>query len=123
MAVIGDADQAPIVVTVAGRVRGQILGREGAADDAAMAVAEVAVEYVIAAAPKTPTAIGTEAAVRFAGWLYGNRPHVRGHEFTDPSGTMLKLDFAGSATANGFRASGASALVSRFVRRRAGAIG
>ena len=36
----------------------------------------------------------------------------------------VKLQFANmAATANGFRHSGASALVSRFIRRRAGPVG
>ena len=38
-----------------------------------------------------------EAAVRLAGWLYGNRPHVSEHEITDPSGSTTKLRFNNSA--------------------------
>ena len=38
-----------------------------------------------------------EAAIRLAGWLYGNRPHVSEHEITDPSGTTIKLRFNNSA--------------------------
>ena len=60
-----------------------------------------------------------EAAVRLAGWLYGNRPHVSEHEITDPSGSTTKLRFNNSAaTANGWRASGASALLARYIVRR-----
>ena len=126
MAVIGDLDTAArtaMVATVAGAVRGQVLGRESAADDSADRIAAAAVEYLVDLAPKTPEAIGTEAAIRFAGWLYGTRPHVTEQEVTDPSGTTIKLRFNNSAaTANGFRASGASSLVGRYVVRRAGVV-
>ena len=124
---IGDLDTAArtaMAATIAGAVRGQVLGRESAADDSADRIAAAAVAYLIDVAPKTPEAIGTEAAIRFAGWLYGSRPHVTEQEVTDPSGTTVKLRFTNSAaTANGFRASGASALVSRYTVRHARPIG
>ena len=62
--------------------------------------------------------------MRLGGWLLDNRPAVVSHEITDPSGTTFKLQFANmAATGNGFRHSGASALVSRFIVRRGGIIG
>ena len=126
MAVIGDLDTAArtaMVAAVAARIRGQVLGRESEADDSADAIAAAAVEYLVDLAPKTPEAIGTEAAIRFGGWLYGSRPHVTEQEVTDPSGTTIKLRFNNmAATSNGFRASGASALVSRYIVRRAGVV-
>ena len=74
-------------------------------------------------AGRAPKPILREASIRLAGWLYGNRPHVAEHEITDPSGTTIKLRFNNSAaTANGWRASGASALLSRYVVRRGGVI-
>ena len=45
------------------------------------------------------------------------------YEFTDPSGSAIKLRFNNSAaTANGFRSSGASAMLARYVKRRGGTI-
>ena len=127
MAVIGDLDEAALAAlirTVGGRITGSILGREDPGGNVAMEIAGAAVVFVADVAPKTPEAIGREAAIRLAGWLYGNRPHVSEHEFTDPSGSTTKLRFNNSAaTANGFRSSGASALVSRYIRRRGGVIG
>ena len=127
MAVIGDLDEAALgalTATVASRITGSILGREDAGGAVAMEIAGAAVVFIVDVAPKSPEAIGREAAIRLAGWLYGNRPHVAEHEITDPSGTSIKLRFNNSAaTANGFRASGASALVSRHIRRRGGIIG
>ena len=124
---IGDLTEdalATLAETVAGRIRGQVLGRESAADDAATAIAGAALVYIVDAAPRTPEAIAREAAIRLSGWMYGNRPHARSQEFTDPSGTAVKVEFTNTAaTANGFRASGASALVSRYIRRRGGKIG
>ena len=79
---------------------------------------------MVEVAPKAPEAIGREAAIRLAGWLLDNRPAVVSHEITDPSGTAIKLQFANmAATGNGFRHSGASALVARYIRRRGGVIG
>ena len=46
------------------------------------------------------------------------------HSIKDPSGTEVVLKFANhAATGNGFRHSGASALVARYIVRRAGVIG
>ena len=110
--------------TVAARITGSILGREASrASTTEMEIAGAAVIFVNDVAPNAPEAIMREAAIRLAGWLYGNRPHVAEHEITDPSGTSIKLRFNNSAaTANGFRSSGASALLSRYVVRRGGVI-
>ena len=146
MAVIGDLDTAArtaMVATVAGAVRGQVLGRESAADDSADRIAAAAVEYLVDSHPRprkrsaprrqSGSCLSSHPRPRkrsaprrqsgFAGWLYGTRPHVTEQEVTDPSGTTIKLRFNNSAaTANGFRASGASSLVSRYVVRRAGVV-
>ena len=127
MALIGDLDEAQLAAlmrTVGNRINGAVLGREDAGGAVAIEIAGAAVAFVADVAPKSPEAIGREAAIRLAGWLYGNRPHLTELEFTDPSGSTTKLRFNNSAaTANGFRASGASALVSRYIRRRGGVIG
>ena len=126
MALIGnltEAQLADLTSVVAARIGGAILGREEGAGTVATEIAGAAVAFVGDVAPRAPEAIGREAAIRLAGWLYGNRPHVVEHEIADPSGTSIKLRFNNSAaTANGFRASGASALLSRYVVRRAGII-
>ena len=119
-----EAELAQITTTVASRITGTILGRERSAGVVEMEIAGAAVTFCYDIAPGTPQEILREAAIRLAGWLYGNRPHVVEHEFTDPSGSTTKLRFNNSAaTANGFRASGASSLLSRYVVRRAGIIG
>ena len=126
MAVIGnlsEAQLADLATTVRDRIIASSSGMSPPASTTAMEIAGAAVAFVVDVAPKAPESIGREAAVRLAGWLADNRPAVVSHEITDPSGTAVKLQFANmAATANGFRHSGASALVSRFVRRRAGVI-
>ena len=74
-------------------------------------------------APGAPLATLREASIRLAGWMYGSRPHLAMESFRDPSGTEFSMTFNNSpATANGLRASGAGAMLSRFVVRRGGAI-
>ena len=115
---------AELIPVVAAGVLGSVLGfqatdvsaRETAAAEAALCIIE---DF----APAAPRAIKREAGIRLAGWILGSRPHATGSKVTDPSGTNLELSFHGAATANGLRASGAGAMLSRYVRRRAGAIG
>ena len=116
---------AEMTSAVAARITGAILGREASSAIATeIEIAGAAVIFCCQVAPDAPEAILREAAIRLAGWLYGNRPHVSEHEHTDPSGTTIKLRFNNTAaTANGWRASGASALLSRYVVRRGGVIG
>ena len=120
-----ESQLAALTSAVAARVQGTVLGREASsASTTEIEIAGAAVIFCNQVAPEAPEAILREAAIRLAGWLYGNRPHVSEHEITDPSGSTIKLRFNNSAaTANGFRASGASALLSRFVERRGGVIG
>ena len=54
-------------------------------------------------APAAPLAILREAAIRYAGWMAGSRPHVTASTTKDPGGTEISLDFQRAATANGFR--------------------
>ena len=127
MAVIGDLDEAALA-DLASNVRDRIIavsaGMTNRLASTAMEIAGAAVAFMVHVAPAAPESIGREAAVRLAGWLLDNRPAVVSHEITDPSGTVVKLQFANTAaTANGFRNSGASALVSRFIVRRGGTIG
>ena len=85
--------------------------------------AKAALVVVCEYAPGAPLELHREAATRLAGWLLGTRPHARSQSLSDPSGAGLQLEFLnGQATANGMRVSGASALLSRYVVRRAGAI-
>ena len=115
---------ATLTATVARRIAGTVLGREVLKGGSVEAeIAGAAVIFCCDVAPDAPEAILREASIRLAGWIFGNRPHVVEHEFTDPSGSTTKLRFNNSAaTANGFRSSGASALLSRYVKRRAGTI-
>lgn len=113
-----------MIADVAGRIDGTVYGREATGGAVETAVAEAAVDQCCEIAPGAPEAILREAATRYAGWLFGSRPNVASEAVKDPSGTELTLDFlTGQATANGFRASGASALLSRWITRRAGVIG
>ena len=120
-----EAELAALTATVASRITGTVLGREASSASATeVEIAGASVIFCNQVAPTAPAVIMREAAVRLAGWLYGNRPHVAEHEIADPSGSTIKLKFNNSAaTANGFRSSGASALLSRFIVRRAGVIG
>ena len=119
-----ESQLANLTSAVAGRIRGNVLGREASGTAVDLEIAAAAVLFLVDVAPKAPEAIGREAAIRLSGWLFGNRPHVTESEFSDPSGTTIKLKFNNmAATANGFRSSGASALVARYIRRRGGVIG
>ena len=119
-----EPELAAMTNTVAARIVGTVLGKEvlrgGSVE---IEIAGAAVIFCCDVAPDAPEAILREASIRLAGWIYGNRPHVVEVEFADPSGSSTKLRFNNSAaTANGFRSSGASAFLSRYVKRRAGTI-
>ena len=120
-----EPELATLTNTVAARITGTVLGREASRASATeIEIAGAAVVFCCQVAPDAPDAILREAAIRLAGWLYGNRPHVSEHTVKDQSGTEISLRFNNSAaTANGFRSSGASALLSRFIVRRGGVIG
>ena len=113
---------AALVTTVAERITGTVLERESAAEGVQNNIAAAAVELCNGLAPGAPESILREAAIRLAGWLYGSRPHLAGESFKDPSGTEFAMTFNSAATANGLRASGAGAMLSRFIVRRGGAI-
>ena len=116
-------ERAALAVTVAGRIAGTVLGREESGGTAEREIAAAAVELCYGLAPGAPDAVLREACVRLAGWMYGSRPHVAEETFKDPSGTETALRFNNAAaTANRMRASGAGALLSRYVVRRGGAI-
>ena len=127
MALIGElteAELATLTTRVKERITEASAGMSKPANATAVEIASAAVVFLTQVAPKAPESIGREAVVRLAGWLLDNRPAVVSHEITDPSGTTVKLQFANTAaTANGFRNSGASALVSRYIVRRGGIIG
>ena len=90
----------------------------------AIEIAGTSVQFILDAAPRMPENIAREAAIRLGGWLLDIRPHLAQHTVKDASGTEITLQFANhAATANVFRHSGASALVARYIVRRAGIIG
>lgn len=117
-----EAELAALAATVAGRIGGTVLGRERSGGTVETEIARAAITACDAYAA-APADILREASIRLAGWMYGNQPHVTEHEIADPSGTAIKLRFAGMATGNGLRFSGASALLSRYVVRRGGGVG
>ena len=112
--------------TVANAIGGAILGVVSDAGGATVRYSRVAEAAIVACydyAPSAPISLLREASIRLAGWILGTRPHASGSRSEDPSGTSLQLEFTNKqATANGMRSSGASALLSRFVVRRALAI-
>ena len=124
---IGDLDEAALGAMagrVAARVKDGSASISAPADAALMEIGGAAVAFILDVAPRTPESIAREAAIRLAAWLADNRPGVFEHVVKDPSGTEVTLKFANhGATASGFRNSGASALVSRYIVRRAGPIG
>ena len=113
--------------SVAEAITGSILGVVAGGPAASLRyteVAEASLAMVHDYAPAAPLELKREAAIRLSGWIIGTRPHASGSRSEDPSGTSLQLEFTNKqATANGLRASGASALLSRFVVRRALAVG
>ena len=127
MALIGDLDEAALgelTARVAARMGAESTSISPPAGSALMEIAGSSVQFILDVAPRTPEAIGREAMIRLGGWLADNRPHVSEHEITDPSGTSIRLKFNNTAaTANGFRHSGASALVARYITRRGGPVG
>ena len=96
----------------------------GVKGDAArrLLAAQVALCAVYEFAPAAPFVSLHEAAVRLAAWEIGNQPHARRYSETGPDGSAFEVEFGGGATANGLRMSGASALLARFRRPRAGLI-
>ena len=116
------ANISALIPGIAANLRGTILGREDTGGTRETAIATAALTECYCYAPRAPLPILQVAAERLGGWQLGNRPHGTSFKVQDPSMTILEVEQAGAATANGLRASGASAALSRFVRRRAGAI-
>ena len=102
---------------------GPVIGSAVMTDTRTMDVAKAALLTVHDYAPGAPVELLQEAAVRLSGWMLASNPGMNRKDITDPSGAALALDFGGGMTRNGLRQSGASALLSRYVIRRAGAIG
>ena len=78
-----------------------------------------ALDIVIERASATPDAIAVEAAIRLAGYLSAVQPGAAGFSQSDPSGTAQSFQWAGAATQNAWRSSGASALVAPYIVPRA----
>ena len=127
MAVIGELSEAQLATMtnrVVARMTDESTSMRAPAGATLTEIAGSAVQFIRDVAPRTPDSIAREAAIRLGGWLLDNRPHLAEHVIKDPSGTEYTLKFANhAATANGFRHSGASALVSRYIVRRGGMIG
>lgn len=96
----------------------QLADETGITVDRAERLLTVASQVVTEYAPEAPEAVANEAVVRFAGYLgqadYGT---VR-DESIGPMSVTYPLNHAAM-----FRNSGAAALLTRYKRRRAGAIG
>ena len=127
MALIGElteAELAALATRVAARMGAESTSISPPAGAALLEIASAAIMFLLHVAPRTPESIGREAAIRMGAWLADNRPHVASHTVKDPSGTEVTLQFSNhAATASGFRHSGASALVARYIQRRAGPVG
>lgn len=126
MAVIGELsanERAALTNRVSARIAARTTSLDSPATPTVIEIALAAVEFVIERAPRTPELIAREAAVRLGGWMLDVSPALRDHEIADPSGTAVKLGFTTAATASGWRASGASALCSTYIVRRAGVVG
>ena len=127
MALIGqltEAELSTMTARVRERMRGGSVSISVPADATLTEIAGSAVQFILDTAPKAPESIAREAAIRLGGWLLDNRPHLAQHVVRDPSGTEITIAYANhAATANGFRHSGASALIARYVVRRAGLVG
>ena len=90
----------------------------GATEERATCLLAVATEVVTRYAPNAPEALANEAVVRFAGYLaQADFGTIR----TESVGPMSVEYVVNHATM--FRNCGAEALLTRFKRRRAGAIG
>ena len=96
----------------------QELADETAADLArATRVLPVASQLVVDYAPDAPTAVLNEAVIRFAGYLLASDYGTVRDESIGPMSVTYQMNHAPA-----FRNSGAAALLTRYKRRRAGAI-
>ena len=97
---------------------------KGTAGTVETRIATVALQTCNDYAPGAPESILQEAAIRHAAWLLGTPAHATAKKIMAPEGSAIELSYANAqATANGFRSSGASSMLSRYVVRRAGSIG
>lgn len=111
------------IPTIVGDLGATIVGEDPAAGDArATRLATAALEECFAYAPSAPKWALCEAATRYAGWLLATPANVRRVSVSDSSGTSQDTELQTAATPNGFRHSGAAALLSRYKVRRAGSI-
>ena len=124
MAVELPEDVQALAPAVATALRGAVLGREdsGGTREGMIAGAALKACYAYAANPGIDLDVLREAAIRLGGAMLGDRPHVIASKEADPSGTAVELQFAGAATRNLMRSSGASAALSPFKVRRGGTI-
>ncbi len=109
----GLAEQPRVTVTAA-----QLAAETSAETERAARVLRVASRTVLDYAPKAPTELLNEAVIRFAGYLLGSDYGTVRKETVGPFDTEYVTNHAAA-----FRNSGAAALLTRYKRRRAGAIG
>ncbi|MDD9991489.1 MAG: hypothetical protein OXP75_06800 [Rhodospirillales bacterium] len=107
---------------VAAGIKGAVLGSTGLADAEFSDIAGNALFQCYCYAPGTPLDVLKRAAIRYAGWDAGRRPHALTETTRDPSGTELTLEGHRGAIANGMTASGAGAMLSPWRVRRGGLI-
>ena len=111
--------QTALTRTITGRILG-FAADQATGDPVVARVVKAAMISCYCYASTAPDEVLLEASARLSGWLLGTRPHAKSSIVLDPSGTRLDLVFHNStATPNGLRASGASALLSPFKVRRA----
>ena len=101
------------------------LGRQNVGGDAItrLQVAEHAITRCTEYAPAAPLPSVREAAYRYAAWLADSRPALRSLTLASADGTSVTKEMNTSLHGAGFRHSGAMSELSRYVVRRAGAIG
>ena len=120
---LNEAELATITTTVASRITGTILGRERSAGVVEMEIAGAAVSFCYDIAPGTRPR--RSCARPRSGWPAGCTAIDRTSSSMNSLTHLEARSSSGStiftaATANGFRASGASSLLSRHIVRRAG---
>ena len=69
-------------------------------------------------APGAPLEVAVEAATRHGGYMLGVPAHVSRRSLADPTGTTVEVEYLNSGASNGFRRSGARALLSMYRVRR-----
>ena len=99
------------------RLREAVAGRAAESDQAASALGEAASARVEREAPSAPQSVKDEAVIRYAGYWAGSDYGSVRKESIGPREVEYGMNHS-----TAWRNSGAAGLLSRWVRRRAGAI-